>query len=318
MALRRKEHRVNIRSTHQLLPHHHPTSLSPTILDSFAPLEHNHSHIRQSPLNRSHLGEKDISSFKGIERSGMHSSLNMSVSPKARTKLPPVVKKMQPSEVKMPCTRHNSEAIKFVDVAEGKFEGLCDVCMVSSEFMGKSMKLERFVDLYEKKRKALIKSQEELKELESQIAKIHKDIHRVNVMTAPLLRELDEMEKKAVREVERMFKKIKAKFLKFNPFNDTRDLIRQKLEGSQSVIDKVEEGTKDSFVALKKVSLNETKILSENKALVNDLVHKIQTSTTSDPLQEKDFGVLVFQYQRFLERMEESCRILLQGVKLKS
>ena len=65
---------------------------------------------------------------------------------------------MKLSEYFIPCKRHIAQGIKFVEVSEGKFDGLCDICMVSSEFMSKSMKLERLVDIYDKKKKEIIKT----------------------------------------------------------------------------------------------------------------------------------------------------------------
>lgn len=311
MSLKRKDNRFNVKPTNHLDVHRPAGSLSPQYLGL-----HNSNSVGRnffSPKN-------EISNHKLQNRSHFddHSShlnvLDRSLSPN-RVKLPPVhTKKGKGDTLFMPCKRHGKEPVKFVDVSSGKFEGLCDVCLVSSEFSGKNMRLERLVDIYEKKRNELLKTQKELAELENQISKLYKDIVKSNVMIEPLIKELDEMEKKIVTQVERCFTKLKAKFIKFNPFKDTRDAIREKIEQSVQCLETVEAGTQASFPALQ--SLYNEKVLHENRVLIDDLKGKIQMNAMTNPLLEKDFNMLVYEYDKFFEKFENLCRQFANVVKV--
>lgn len=319
MSLKRKDFRANIRSSSQLSPHHYSSHLSPQILridPNTSYHENASSPLDFSSSNYNAHRHKSIIDDRSITGISHH---NTSVSPKIRTKLPAIHNKSKsPNELFLPCKRHSVECLKFVDVGQTKFEGLCDICMVSPEFVGRSMKLERLVDIYERKRRDLIKTQEDLKDLEAKIAKIHKEIIKTNSMTAPIIRELEEMEKKVTKEVEKCFKKLQAKFIKFNPFKDTRELIKIKIAQSEEIIERLSEGTQNSFAALQSLYLNESKIINENRELVKDIESRIQINTMTDPLQEKDFNLLAYEFERFFEKLEGNCRQFSQVVKVRT
>lgn len=319
MSLKRKEPRANIRSSSQLSPHHYSPYSSPQILRIDPNLSY-HDHI-PSPLDsgvNKYNGHRNKSVFDDRSITGILNH-NTSVSPKIRTKLPSIINKSKShNELFLPCKRHFVECLKFVDVGQNKFEGLCDICMVSPEFVGKSMKLERLVDIYERKRKDLLKTQEDLKDLEVKIAKIHKEIIKANSMTAPIIRELEEMEKRVTKEVEKCFKKLQAKFIKFNPFKDTRELVKIKLAESEGILEKLGEGTQNSFTTLQSLYLNESKILNETRVLINDIESRIQVNTMTDPLHEKDFNLLAYEFERFFEKLEGNCRQFSQVVKVRT
>lgn len=320
MTLRRKDKGINIRSSSYMSPHHNSIKLSPQ--NYYSDAGHAFSANIVPSKNYGLLGGYNgaggyngIRNRTGDEHSTNNMSISLSSSPQLRTKLPPVSNKMKPAELFYPCKRHNTQAIKFIEISQGKCEGLCDICMVNSEFTGKNMKLERLVDIYEKKRKDLVKSQEELKDLEVKIAKIYKEIVKTNVMVMPLMKEMEEMEKRVAREVERCFKKLKAKFLKFNPFKDTREIVMAKLEESQQTLEKLDEG---NFVTIQALTLNENKIINDNKNLIKDIESRIQMNTMTDPLKEKDFNLLVYEFERFFEKIETACRQFAQVLKVKT
>ena len=223
---------------------------------------------------------------------------------------------IKPKNVFIPCKRHKTEGIKYVDIKPGTFEGLCDTCMVRSEFFGKDMKLERLIQLYGDKWLELNKVQDELKDIEAKITKMHKDIVRENLKAAPILKELEDMEKKVMREVERSFRKIKAKFVRFNPFKETRDQVKEYLQEAQATIHELERGTYDSFDVLKSIYTGENKIVSELQSLVRDVNGKIEMDKLCDPLQDKDFGVLVFEYGRFFEKITAACSGFANNLKI--
>ena len=314
MTLRKKDIRFHTKSTAHIELNRHSSSFSP----QYFPSDNSNSNIlagrgflspvthRNKPLQGNIFDDNQTSRLLAVHRS---------FSPKSRTRLPPVsVKKAKSDSVFIPCVRHGKECVKFVDTSEGKFEGLCDLCMVSSEFAGKNMKLERLVSIYERKRSELLKTQQELQELENTISKLYKDIVKTNVMMAPLMKEMDEMQKKVVVVVDRCFTMLKAKFIKFNPFKDTREDIREKIEDSLRSIEMLEAGNLNSFKVLQ--SLYDEKTINANKHLIYDLKNKIEMNTMTNPLLEKDFGALVYGYEKFFERIEGACRQFAQVVKV--
>lgn len=177
--------------------------------------------------------------------------------------------------------------------------------MVRSEFFGKNMKLERLNDLYAQKRRELVRAQEELSALEQKIINLYKDIVKTNVMAQPIIKEIEEMEKNVIKEVEKSFRKLKSKFLKYNPFKETRDTLKRKLEEMQETLEELEAGTYDSFEVLK--SLRENKVLPETQNICRDLKARIEMDKLINPLEERDFNVVANGYDRFFEKILDAC-----------
>ena len=270
----------------------------------------NLAHIFQSPKSVS----TKIFQESPIAKDVLITSVPRRLRPKSRTILPRLGGKISKKEgVFIPCTRHPQEGLKFINVLEGKYEGLCDKCMVSSENMGKNMRLELLKDIYEKKKTELAKTQRELEDLETKITKLHKEIMKNNITMQPMLRQLDDMENRIVKEVESCFKRIKAKFIKFNPFKDIRETLHEKISTNLEVLGRLEEGTSEVFHTLQ--DLVGDKLINDNKSFIMELENKIYMNSVSNPLQEKDFNLLAYEYDKFLEKVQSSCRQFSQIIK---
>ena len=216
----------------------------------------------------------------------------------------------------MPCRRHGKEPVKYVDTTPRIFEGLCDICMIRSEFFGKNMKLERLIDLYKVKWEALNKGCEELKDIETKITRMYKEIVKENLKASPILKELDDMERKVAKEVERSFRKIKEKFVKLNPFKETREQVKNYLQEAVSTLHELEEGTTQSFELLRSMYVNENKVMNTIQGVINDLNAQIEMDKSSDPLEDKDFAVLVYEYGKFFDKILKACASFAENVKV--
>ena len=189
----------------------------------------------------------------------------------------------------------------------GEFDGLCEMCIVRSDFIGKNLKLEHLADLYSQKREALLKACHELTDLEFKMAKLHKEIVKTNMTNTPLLQQLDYMENQVVKEVQKCFKKIKAKFVKFNPFKEFREPIKTKLEEITQTIQELGEGTPESFELFESLCTYENKIVQEARELIRDTNASIEMNKLSNPLEDEDFRRLCREYVSFSDKVNKAC-----------
>lgn len=160
---------------------------------------------------------------------------------------------------------------------------------------------------YQEKRKALVKACEELSDLEDKIAKLYKEIVKANLAGVPILQQIDDMEKKIVKEIEKSFKKIKAKFMRYNPFKELREPIKEKLEQTMETLQTLDGGTSESFSALKSLCCYENKIVYEVADFIREVNAKIEMNKLANPLLDSDFLKLSHQYGKLSEKIIRAC-----------
>ena len=160
---------------------------------------------------------------------------------------------------------------------------------------------------YQEKRKALVKACEELSDLEDKIAKLYKEIVKANLAGVPILQQIDDMEKKIVKEIEKSFKKIKAKFMRYNPFKELREPIKEKLEQTIETLQTLDGGTSESFSVLKSLCCYENKIVYEVADFIREVNAKIEMNKLANPLLDSDFLKLSHQYGKLSEKIIRAC-----------
>jgi hypothetical protein len=120
--------------------------------------------------------------------------------------------------------------MKFIDLSTQMYNTHCELCLVDADKYIKQMKLERILDQYDKVRTALVQNLQRLKDVDKKIEDLSKGVNVTNALTSTIMAKIDDMEKQTYREIDFVFKRLRDRFTKFNPFKDSKFFIRDKLE----------------------------------------------------------------------------------------
>lgn len=68
--------------------------------------------------------------------------------------------------------------------------------------------------------------------MEKKVDEMSKEINVTNALNHPIMMKIHDMEKAVYREVEFIFKRIRDRFIKYNPFSDVKEVIKDKIDES--------------------------------------------------------------------------------------
>jgi len=151
------------------------------------------------------------------------------------------------TDVAIKCHRHPFQTIKFIDVSSEEYDALCEMCITSSDYILKKIKLERILDITNALRKDTMKFIEELEKMQQKYNNLSKDVIKNNANSSVLMIELDAMEKKVNKIVKDTFSKIRGSFVKANPFKENRELIKYKIEENIENVQILESNSEDAL-----------------------------------------------------------------------
>lgn len=205
------------------------------------------------------------------------------------------------------CKKHPEEMLKFIDVSTHLFGTHCEVCIVSSDNDLRQMKLERISDVYNRVTKLLKNQAEQFKALEHKIDTMSKEIKVTNVMFQPVMAKIDYMEKQSMTQLENLFRKLRTKFTKFNPFKNTKDEIETKLEDVNQKLDDLSYQDAQSLEALRNILKVEPRMKEDMKSFMALLKSKMENSKAVEMPSEREIGVMENAFEEFLEALTRSC-----------
>ena len=59
-----------------------------------------------------------------------------------------------------------------------------------------------------------------------------KEINVSNALNHPIMTKIQDMEKMVYKDIEHIFKRLRDKFIKYNPFRDVKEIIKEKIDES--------------------------------------------------------------------------------------
>jgi hypothetical protein len=69
---------------------------------------------------------------------------------------------------------------------------------------------------------------------------------------------------------------------------------------------------------LKSICTGENKIIIENQSLVKDTLSRIDMNKLTDPLLDKEFNLLSYEFGRFFDRITNACAYFANIIKVKT
>lgn len=213
--------------------------------------------------------------------------------------------KHRPQIILVNCSKHQGEILKFIDVTSQTFGTHCELCLVEADKFIKQVKLERIMDQYDKVRATILKHLEKLKESDKRIDELAKGVNVTNALASNVMTKINDMENKTHKEIEYLFKRLKEKFTKYNPFKDTKFFIRDKLEtASQTLVDLDSQGYL-ALTTLRNFLKNESRWREESKNFFVDLEQRLSHFEEEETAGEKEFGRIENAFEVFMKSLRQ-------------
>lgn len=215
--------------------------------------------------------------------------------------------KPRPQLILVNCNKHPDELLKFIDVSTQIFGTHCDLCLVDSDKYVKQMKLERISDLHDKVRSTLMKHIEKLKEMDKKIDEVVKRISITNATGSVYMTKINDMERQAHKEIDFVFKRLKDRFTKYNPFKDTKYFIRDRLEEAAETVVNLDSQGYLALNTLKNFLKNEHYWKEENKNFFMDLHTRLEMHKNTETVGEKELGLIQNGFEVFIKNIKHDC-----------
>jgi len=212
------------------------------------------------------------------------------------------------------CQKHSDEMLKFIDMNSNAFGPHCDLCIVDPENHMSKMKLERVVDLQDKMRQFLMSNIEQLKDMEYKIDSLTRDINITNALRNPMMIIIDDMEKQINKEVDYVFKRLREKFTRLNPFGDIKSNIQTQIDVFSSKVHTLDSQGYMALSTLQDVLKQENAMRDEVKGLKAEVDKRLANSKNFEPAKHKEFGAAQNAYDEFADALKKSCDKFLKSL----
>lgn len=212
------------------------------------------------------------------------------------------------------CQKHSDELLKFIDTSSNIFGPNCDLCIVDPENNMGKMKLERIVDLQDKMRQFLMSNIEQLKDMEYRVDNLTREIQITNALRNPMMVIIDDMEKQVTKEVEYVFKRLREKFTRINPFGDIKANLKEKIDIFSSKVHNVDSQGYIALSTLQEVLKQENTLREEVKELKTEVDKRLSNSKNFEPAKYKEFGAAQNAFDEYSAALKQSCDKFLSSI----
>ena len=203
------------------------------------------------------------------------------------------------SSMMIPCPNHPDEYVKFIDITSETFESLCDLCVTSSTYILKKMRLERLIDLTSKFGKETTNFLDELERLNYKMSYLNKEIIKNNAGFSPIIAQINDMEKHASKLIKDTFNKLRQSYLKSSPYQECKELLKYKIDESLDIIKSLNIGNNETLITIKELLTNSKKVEDIRTSILIDLKNKISNVEKNGPLTDEDFNMISYGFKGF-------------------
>lgn len=143
--------------------------------------------------------------------------------------------------------------------------------------------------------------------MEKKVDEMSKEINVSNALNHPLMTKVQDMERMVYREIEFVFKRLREKFIKYNPFREVKDVIQEKIDESFEIASQLDGQGFMALNTLKSFVKREQVWKEENKSFMMDLGTRVRIAKEADNFGDKEIGQIQNGFDGYLKSLHKIC-----------
>eukprot|EP00330_Aristerostoma_sp_ATCC50986_P011486 CAMPEP_0114593490 /NCGR_PEP_ID=MMETSP0125-20121206/15082_1 /TAXON_ID=485358 ORGANISM="Aristerostoma sp., Strain ATCC 50986" /NCGR_SAMPLE_ID=MMETSP0125 /ASSEMBLY_ACC=CAM_ASM_000245 /LENGTH=131 /DNA_ID=CAMNT_0001792717 /DNA_START=454 /DNA_END=849 /DNA_ORIENTATION=+ len=116
-----------------------------------------------------------------------------------------------------------------------------------------------------------------------------------------------DMERRVYKEIDHIFKTLRDKFTRYNPFKEAKMQIRERMEDCVKNAHNLDSQGYLALSTLKDYLAKETAFKEEGKRFLMEVNHKIENAKNLDPIGDKEFNRVHNGFDAYIKIFKDIC-----------